>query len=59
MFAIENPSAAVEGKVSEYPNVQRDVTYRFGAHTITGDHLGGNNKHASDGTPIEFRSNQS
>jgi hypothetical protein len=59
MLAIANPSTAVEGKISEDPDKQREVTYRFVDRKVTGDRSGGNNRHAADGIPIGFRSSQS
>ena len=57
MLAIENPSTAVEN-VSGIPNRQGKSTHRFAGRIATGDRSVGNNRHASDGIPIAFRSSQ-
>lgn len=37
MLAIENPSTAVEGKMSGTPNKRGEVAYRFANNSVTGD----------------------
>jgi hypothetical protein len=59
MFALSNPSTAVRGKISEEPDKQGEVAYRFVDRKVTGGRSGGDSRHAADGILIGFRSNQS